>query len=401
MEDIVIVEPDFLNQFQCVGSACIDHCCKGWDIELDEPTVTRYMTSENIEIRHIAADNIITTQASHASWGHIQRQSNGNCSFLDGDRLCKVHKSLGEKALSTTCALYPRIYSSHKYEIRSNLTLSCPEAARLLLTTPNAMLYSEKIKQSPVALDFPDVSQEDRLLNLMCSHIMNNCGAEIEEGLYGIIKLLQYREGMSEAEGFVENLMIHFEVVQQEITEGAVKRYIDELTADYQLQSNLLLHLQKYLGTKEEGRGANILFNYVRKLNLLHDNEDSEADYAVQSFQRLNIIWYEKAAPWLRERHYLLSNYMQYRIYEDFFPLKNGRDPLSNLLFLLSEWFLLKWLITASVELNSNMEEADVINIIYSYHSVTRHDKNAEDLLLAEVNKSKFSNDPNFFCILK
>ncbi|ORM71765.1 flagellin lysine-N-methylase [Pantoea rwandensis] len=401
MEDIVIIEPAFLNQFQCVGSACIDHCCKGWEIELDEPTVTRYMTSENIEIRHIAAEKIVTTQASHTSWGKILRQSNGNCAFLDKDRLCKVHKTLGEKSLSTTCALYPRIYASYKYEIRSNLTLSCPEAARLLLTTPDAMLFSEKIKQNPHALDSPEIFQEDRLLNLMCSHIINSCDENIEEGLYGIIKLIQYREEILEGDGFVENLMVYFEGVQDAIKNGVIRRQVEDLPTDYHLQSNLLLHLQKYLGTKEEGRGGNILLTYVQKLNLLHKDEDSGANTAVQSFQQLNKIWHEKAASWLRERHFLLSNYMQYRIYEDFFPFKKGRSPISNLHFLLSEWFLLKCLITASVELDTSMEEADVINIIYSYHSVTRHDKNAEDLLLAEVNKSNFSHGLNLLCILK
>lgn len=58
MEQIVIVEPAFFSQFHCVGSACPAHCCKGWDIELDEPTVSRYLQSDKIEIRNIAVETV-------------------------------------------------------------------------------------------------------------------------------------------------------------------------------------------------------------------------------------------------------------------------------------------------------------------------------------------------------
>ncbi len=392
MEEIVIVEPDFFSQFKCVGSDCIEHCCKGWEIELDKPTVTRYMESENIEIRNIAVDKILTTQASYASWGKIQLQSNENCSFLDKDRLCKVHKSLGEPALSTTCALYPRIYASYKYEIRSNLTLSCPEAARLLLTSPDAMLYSEKVKQSPHALDSPDIFQEDRLLNKMCSRIMKSCGGNVEEGFYGIIILLHYRDAISGDDNFNESFLNISENIQNALKNGGLRRDIEQLVPDYKLQSDLLLRLQKYLGTKEEGRGGRILRTYTHKLNLLHNDKSSSVDGLIKSLQRLTKTWHENAKPWLRERHYLLDNYMQYRIYEDAFSIKKGSSLFSNIFHLMSEWFLLKWLITASFEIDGALNECDIVNIVYSYHSVTRHDKNAESDFLSVVDEIRFNN---------
>lgn len=400
MEEIVIVEPAFFSQFHCVGSACPDHCCKGWDIELDEPTVNRYINSDEIEIRNIAVENIITTKKSHSSWGKIQLKNNGDCTFLDGDRLCKVHKSLGEKALSTTCAIYPRLYASYKYEIRSNLTLSCPEAAKRLLTTPGAMLYSERIKLSPEAINAPDISQEDRLLNLMCSNIMVSCGMAIEEGFYGIIMLLLYRDKQAESDDLYENLLSYFEEIQAAIQNGQIRKNIEELIPDYQLQSELLLRLQTYLSTKYEGRGGATLRKYSQKLIELQNKVIKEND-VLTPMQRLNKIWQEKVVPWLQNRPELLSNYIQYRMYEDFFPVKNGREPFTNLYFLMSEWFLLKWLIAASVELKNDFNEDDVINIVYSYHGITRHNKYAEDAFLAEIEEVKLKDNSALVYLLK
>lgn len=395
MEEIVIVEPAFFSQFQCIGSACPDHCCKGWDIDLDEQTVNRYLKSEKIEIRHIAAENIITTKESQSIWGKIKLKDNGNCVFLDEERLCKVHKSLGENALSTTCAIYPRLYASYKYEIRSNLTLSCPEAAKRLLTTPGAMLYSEKIKLSSEALVAPDISEQDRLLNLMCTNIILTSGVDIEVGFYGIILLFFYRDKLAQDNEPDENLLSYFEDIQTAIHNNHLRKSIEELKPDYQLQSELLLHLQAYLNTRNTGRGWSTLRHYSKKLYALQSNDTEDV------IQRLNKIWKDKALPWFQEHPHLLSNYIHCRMYEDFFPLKNGRGHFTNLYFMISEWLLLKWLIAASFDLDDNFTVDDIINIVYSYHSIARHDKYAEDSFLAEIGKIVFNDDLSLAYLLK
>lgn len=400
MEDIVIVEPAFFSQFRCVGSDCIDHCCKGWDIEIDKSTVQRYMQSDELKIRQIAVKDITITEKKPDSWGRINLTSSGNCAFLDEERLCKVHKHLGEKALSTTCALYPRIYSIYKYEIRSNLTLSCPEATKRLLLTPQAMLYSEKVKQSPQVMEGPDILQEDRLLNLMSTNIMSSCGMNIEEGFYGIIMLLLFRDEQDESDLQYENLLTYFEEVQTSIGNGQIKKNIDALHSDYQLQSSLLMQLQQYLSTKNEGRGSSVLRHYSQALIDLKSSISVENE-CINPVQQLNKIWQEKALPWLQQRPYLLSNFIQYKMYEEFFPVKNGTDPFTSTYALVSEWLLLKWLIAISFETNNNFNEDDIINIIYSYHSITKHDKHAADMFLSEIQKIILRNNSSLLYLLK
>ncbi|WP_223195156.1 hypothetical protein, partial [Salmonella enterica] len=40
MKEITVTEPAFVTRFSCSGSACRDHCCKGWKITLDKTTVS-------------------------------------------------------------------------------------------------------------------------------------------------------------------------------------------------------------------------------------------------------------------------------------------------------------------------------------------------------------------------
>jgi lysine-N-methylase len=66
------------------------------------------------------------------------------CPLLTADRLCGIQAEFGEGLLSHTCATYPRIVHSAGGVEEKALTLSCPEAARLVLLTPNLLGEAER-----------------------------------------------------------------------------------------------------------------------------------------------------------------------------------------------------------------------------------------------------------------
>lgn len=35
MKEILVSQPEYVSNFSCIGSACEDHCCKQWDITLN------------------------------------------------------------------------------------------------------------------------------------------------------------------------------------------------------------------------------------------------------------------------------------------------------------------------------------------------------------------------------
>lgn len=400
MKEISIVEPLFVGEFKCTGSDCRDHCCKGWDIFLDKPTVNRYLKSNNNEIRGIAKNQIIVTRNSYNNWGEIKLSEKGRCAFMDEERLCKIHKSMGESALSPTCATYPRIQKRFKYSLRQNLTLSCPEAVIKLISIPDGMLFTEKKVPQAQTFSEADLNQEDSLLNLMCTNLMVKCGVHTEYGFYGIALLFLYFDKLVDASTKHERLEEYFFSVINALENGEIEKQVKNIQADYQLQWALLLRIVGYLSSKNKTRGWTTLQHYVSKLVYIQ-SEGAKSGDLKQSMQRLDNVWHEKVLPWLSERPHIMSNYIRYRMYNDCFPSNKSISNLNNLYLIVSEWFLLKSLLSACVEMVGRVEEDDIINIIYSYHAVTKHDQVSDKALLQEIEKTKVNDDISLVYLLK
>lgn len=77
---------------------------------------------------------------------------NGRCPMWRQDGLCEIQSQLGHDALCKTCREYPRIQHDFGDFVEHGLELSCPEAARLILTTPYEM--TETDDQQETAADY-------------------------------------------------------------------------------------------------------------------------------------------------------------------------------------------------------------------------------------------------------
>lgn len=136
-----IKKPIYMQKFKCIGGECEDSCCAGWRVVFDKKTTQSYLSAPHEEVRIIAKANIkkIKENRSSANYSFVQMNAQGACPFQQADKLCMIQGRMGEKALSKTCSTYPRhqgILDQGKVEVA---TLSCPEAARLCLLTPDAM----------------------------------------------------------------------------------------------------------------------------------------------------------------------------------------------------------------------------------------------------------------------
>lgn len=400
MKTITVVEPLFVSAFQCIGNECRDHCCKGWDIILDKSTVNRYLKSSIIEIKNLATENIITTKKSHANWGVMKLNAFGNCAFMDEHRLCKVHSSLGADALSNTCASYPRMVRTFKYEQQKKLVISCPEAARQLLMLPNAMLFEHTSVMQSGPNNAKDINQEKKLLNLMCLNLVKSSGVNLNESFYSLVLLMMGVEKLTTSTNRVERMNHDFSQVLYSLEQGEIRKQLGQIKADYNLQWSLLMRLQSWLSTRKDKRGHTTLNHYVNKLIYIQA-EGAKTNNVSQPMMRLDECWKNKVIPWLAERPWVLNNYIQYRIYDEFFPNDESRSPLMSLYLLTAEWFLIKSLIAANVEFVGEVIEDDIINIIYSFHSVTKHNAESVKAFLSEIDKVKVNDNLSLIYLLK
>ena len=144
-----IVRPVYAERFRCIGSDCEDSCCcQDWRVDIDRAAYEKYQTIPPGALRTLIDDCVIRSTevaaASHPDYfAQIRVSPSTPCPLLSADRLCRMQTELGETYLPKVCASYPRrIHTIDSLE-ESPLSLSCPEAARLVLLDPDLLASNE------------------------------------------------------------------------------------------------------------------------------------------------------------------------------------------------------------------------------------------------------------------
>lgn len=133
------VSPEYLQQFECLGTSCSDTCCQGWNINIDKSTHEKYQRIKIDGVDDIKKYLNKNEQPSNLKYSSIKMNNDGLCPFLGKDKLCKVQKKYGEGFLSDTCKRFPRREVQYDSNKLLTLKLACPEAARLCLTSNDSM----------------------------------------------------------------------------------------------------------------------------------------------------------------------------------------------------------------------------------------------------------------------
>lgn len=140
-----ITAPDYYASFACLCGDCPDPCCVGWEVVVDEKSLQKYQN-----LPGALGDKIRSVMQVTDGEPNFRLQSGGRCPFLMESGLCQMQAALGEDILCRTCRLFPRILweSGDRREI--SLSLSCPEAARLILTHEGTIRFSQWETDEPI-----------------------------------------------------------------------------------------------------------------------------------------------------------------------------------------------------------------------------------------------------------
>lgn len=127
---------DFFHNFECIGSACPDTCCKGWSILVDDDSVQKYQTVPGAYGQKLCS-SLITK--GDQTYFHMPNQ---HCPHLTEENLCGIYQKLGADSMCYTCKIYPRTSSVYGDISFTLLSASCPEVARMLLTRTTPLEFS-------------------------------------------------------------------------------------------------------------------------------------------------------------------------------------------------------------------------------------------------------------------
>lgn len=152
-----IYYPNYYNQFRCIASACPDSCCKEWAVDVDDGAAAFYRQLSGPlgdKLRSVLKDE---------DGGTVMTITEGRCPMWRQDGLCEIQAQLGHDALCKTCREFPRLRHEYGSFTELGLELSCPEAARLILSEDWRMEVCETEEEADELCDIElDILQNSR-----------------------------------------------------------------------------------------------------------------------------------------------------------------------------------------------------------------------------------------------
>lgn len=139
--------PKYYQDFHCIAAACPDSCCKEWEVDVDETAAAFYRAlpgSLGEDLRQVLKDT---------ETGTVMTIREGRCPMWQQDGLCRIQAELGHDALCQVCQQFPRLSHDYGDFIEYGLELSCPEAARLILTESHTMTVQTQPDADPPEYD--------------------------------------------------------------------------------------------------------------------------------------------------------------------------------------------------------------------------------------------------------
>ena len=128
-----ITFPSYYKKFSCIADACPDTCCAGWQIMIDDKSLSKYRHFQG-SFRNRLHNDINWKEHAFRQYGH-------RCAFLNEENLCDMYIEAGSGMLCDTCRRYPRHIEEFEGMREISLSLSCPEAARIILSQKDPVTF--------------------------------------------------------------------------------------------------------------------------------------------------------------------------------------------------------------------------------------------------------------------
>lgn len=242
--------PHYFEQFRCTAAECVDTCCAGWAIMIDEESLEKYKNTEG------PLGNRLHNSINWEEQSFCQYEK--RCAFLNEDNLCDLHIEGGENMLCETCRNYPRHMEEFEGLREGSLALSCIEAAKIILGC------KEPVQFLTMEDDIEDAEDEDFDFLLF---------TKLMDAREAILKMLQNREvDIRVRMGMVVELSKEIQIA---VDKGEVFQ-IDELLEKFG-KMDALLKMQKQMeenpvGDTEYCSEMRKMFRTFSKLEVLKED---------------------------------------------------------------------------------------------------------------------------------
>ena len=385
---------DYYDKFECIGSDCEDTCCSGWQVSIDKKTYRKYKHISDQKIRkevltNIGPDRQKVTGAEYK----IKLKEDGDCPFLNEDKLCNIYKKCGESYLSDTCTVFPRRPTKVFNQSQSALSLACPEVTRLailpeapiqLIDTDMASVHGQRLQsiELKIGAHLPANAQETyEAIRAVSFHIIQMRQITLDERLFLLGFFIDKLDKDSKTNSYI--------LMNQTIVEFIeALDYPDELLKPYrQLDSN--------------PRGANPrLAECLDWLNegLDIDYNEFDVDKILEKYQSADEKYYQQ---FLQERGYFLENYLISHLFHSDFPVSGQHGLFDSYLRLITCFTNIQTTLVGIASYHQNIDTAHVLQLIQSYERFISHNTKYLPSLLEKLKDLKFNSLGAMMLLLK
>lgn len=403
--------PSYLKDFRCIGSPCEDNCCIGWDVDFDKKSFQKYSKIKDGELGKLFKTCVRPNPDAFSDavdFATVKLKKNKVCPFLDEAHLCKIQSGFGETYLSNVCATYPRYTNVIDGVYEHSATVSCPEAARLILKNPKGITFTEG--EEPVSArciltyevksrersNPPRVRYLQELRDVSLS-VLQKRQMPLEER---ILLLGEFYEKL-EKEGAGKTgkgLPAFITAFKNEMASGAVKPRLAGAAADHAGQMLLLKEITEALNVFTEIDSKRYIAFTREFLAGIDAGGDGNPE---QEGRRVAEIYRQYYTPFMESHEYLLENYLVNFVFKDLFPAAEGETSFDAYMMLVIRYALIKLHLIGIAGHRKGLTEETVVSFIQAFSKTVEHHKTYLENIAAHMIAKRYNTLKHMAVLIK
>ena len=373
--------PDYFDDFKCIASECEDTCCAGWGIVIDDESYKHYMNVKGEFGERLRSE--IVTEGNE----NIFVLKGDDCPFLTENKMCDIYNNLGEDSLCYTCRQYPRVMEEFGSLREICLSLSCPEACRIILKSDKRVGFKLTENDEEVT-GYNDINAMLYLNLMQCRNI--------------VLKILQNRD--MNLNQRVSIILKFIDEVQGKIDSNSIQSIKDSISkySDVKFIEDVANDIGNYKGN-ESVKYNNVyeIFNVFKELKHINPNDPLGLEDALRYFwqsEEDEYIYLEKHNQfdnYFSDKIYKFENILVYFVFRYFMKAVFDYDVLAKIKTALVSYIMIKeLLIVRWVEEGGKLTENDLVEIAHTYSKDVEHlEENIETLAEVFESNNVFSID--------
>lgn len=374
--------PKYMLTFKCIGSKCVDTCCAGWDINIDEDTYKKYINCTG-ELKDLVKDKFKENKNSNDYFnkGFMILKEHNKCPFLNDDLLCDIHGNVGEDNLCITCKRFPRVYNIVDDIYEKSGLASCPEVCIKAFLNKDKMEFiesKENLDESAIEIrriiDTEAFEGSDSLLQYFWDIRINS------------INIIQNRKfSIEERLGILKSFYNKIDEYHNEKDFAAIEQLLEEYNeGNIEFDSLKTLNLNEsnefYLSLLDEKLVKNIRSVRLKECIKEYEKEILKVDDIAKYIND------EKGILKLIDKYsYILENYLVNQIFKDLLPFNKGENLNLSINLLINTYNIIKSYIIGIALNNKEVNEDLILRVIQSLSKDIEHNKVFKNLLESEI----------------